>query len=87
VLKRHKYTSDQLDTLVEEIRAVATKVIPGETLNVVAGDRDDNKFIECAVAGEADYIVSGDAHLLSLGQYRSIKLLSPAAFLILLNQK
>ncbi|MFH1774368.1 MAG: hypothetical protein ABH874_05365 [Methanobacteriota archaeon] len=36
-----------------------------------------DKFIECALTGEVDYIVSGDRHLLELKKYRGIKILTP----------
>lgn len=35
-----------------------------------------NKFIECAMEGEADYIVSGDEHLLSLKHYKGIQIVN-----------
>jgi len=57
-----------------------------ETVTLVADDPDDNKFIECAVALEAEYIVSGDKHLLNIGKYLNIKILSPLAFLNELNK-
>jgi len=41
-------------------------VIPKRKIDIVKEDPDDNKFIECAVAGKADYIVSQDKHLLKL---------------------
>lgn len=41
-------------------------------------DRDDVKFLECAVAGKADYIVSGDDDLVSLKEVESIKIITPA---------
>ena len=44
-------------------------------------DEHDNKFIECAIDGEADYIVSGDIHLLELHKSHDIPILSPADFL------
>ena len=50
-------------------------------LCVVQSDPSDNKFIECAVAGKARVIISGDKDLLSLGRYRQIRILSPAKFL------
>ncbi len=40
-------------------------VEPGIKLSVIANDPEDDKIIECAVAARADYIVSGDKHLLS----------------------
>ncbi len=59
---------------------------------VVRGDRyiverqEDNKFLECAIAGEATYIVSDDAHLLALRNYRGIEILTPSVLLAVLEQ-
>jgi len=50
-------------------------------LSVVEKDPDDNKFIECAVALDAGYVVSGDSHLLAVQRYMSIKIISPKDFL------
>jgi putative PIN family toxin of toxin-antitoxin system len=44
-------------------------------------DPDDNKFIECAIAGNADFIVSGDSHLLELQSILNTEVVSPSAFL------
>lgn len=44
-------------------------------------DPDDNKFIECAIAGKAKYIVSGDAHLLNLKTILNIDVITPSIFL------
>ncbi len=43
-------------------------------------DPDDNKFLELAVNGHADVIVSGDADLLALDSFRGIPIITPAAF-------
>lgn len=50
-------------------------------------DPDDNKFLECAIAGGADYIVSGDAHLVEMEEYRGIQILTPAEFLVVLGER
>jgi putative PIN family toxin of toxin-antitoxin system len=44
-------------------------------------DADDDVFLECAVTVDADYVVSGDTHLLDLGSHDEIPILPPAAFL------
>lgn len=44
-------------------------------------DQDDLKFIELALESSAQYIVSGDPHLLKIGKFESIKILTPAEFL------
>ncbi len=38
-------------------------------ITVIDEDPDDDKFIECAVASRADFVVSGAKHLLNLKEY------------------
>ena len=45
-----------------------------------AEDESDNRILEAAVDGAADYIVSGDEHLLTLGEFRSIPIVTPNEF-------
>lgn len=47
---------------------------------VVKDDPDDDIIINCALSANADYIVSGDAHLLKLKEYKGIKIVNPAEF-------
>ena len=47
-----------------KLENAAEVVDPNLVLDVVKDDPDDNRVLECAVAGRADYIVSGDRHLL-----------------------
>ncbi len=53
---------------------------PDFALQVVADDPDDNRILECAVSGRADLIVSGDRHLLRLGSYEGISILTVRQF-------
>ena len=60
-------------------------VTPGQVqLSVLHEDPDDDRYLECAVEGEAEYIVSGDRHLLALPTYRGIAIVGPRAFLAVL---
>jgi predicted nucleic acid-binding protein len=54
---------------------------------VVAADPSDDRYLECAIEGEADCIVTGDRHLLALGNYREVEILSPREFVELLAAK
>ena len=56
-------------------------VHPHESIKVVVNDPSDDKFLECAVAGNADMIVSGDKHLKLFKSFRGIPILSPSALL------
>ena len=50
-------------------------------IGVIQADPTDNKYLACALEGEAEYIVSGDRHLLDVGQYQGIKIMNAQAFL------
>jgi putative PIN family toxin of toxin-antitoxin system len=65
----------------EELLPYVETVKPGRRLRVVDRDPSDDKFIECAVAGKARVIISGDKDLLSIGRYQRILIQSPAQFL------
>jgi len=54
-------------------------------VTVVTDDPDNDLILGTAIAGEADYIVTGDKHLLVLGVYRGIEILTPRRFLDLLG--
>ncbi len=56
-------------------------------LNLVEKDPDDDKFIECAVALEADFIISGDKALLEVGHYKKIKIVTPKQFLNIFHNR
>jgi putative PIN family toxin of toxin-antitoxin system len=58
----------------------ADLVKPGTRLRVLEDDAD-NRILECAVEGHADRIVSGDRHLLSLREFRGIRIVRAADFL------
>jgi hypothetical protein len=55
-------------------------VEPKEKLDVVKDDPEDNMFLEAAVAGDAEYIISQDKHLLKLKSYSRIRIVKPEEF-------
>lgn len=65
---------------VKQIARRSTVVRPVVRLSVVE-DEPDNRVLECAVAGGADLIVSGDRHLLRLGAYSDIPIVRPVDFM------
>ena len=59
---------------------------PHQTLSVIAAKDSDNRILECAVEGKADYIVTGDKkHLLPLATYEGIRIVMPQEFLAVLD--
>lgn len=69
------------DLVQEEVLPFVDVVIPRRRLSVVKRDPSDDQFIECAVAGKARVIISGDKDLLSIGSYRKILIQTLAQFL------
>ena len=55
-------------------------VITGD-LHVVSADQADDKFIECGVLSSAKFLVSGDKHLLNIGNYGKVTIVKPAVFI------
>jgi putative PIN family toxin of toxin-antitoxin system len=63
------------------IRQAARTVRPAVQLEVVKADPDDDKIVECAVSAGSAFIVTGDKHLLRMGSYDAIQIVTVADFL------
>ena len=61
-------------------------VEPKKKFDIIKEDPDDNKFLEAAVEGKADYIVSGDKDLRRLNIFMGIKIISPAEMVNILKK-
>lgn len=85
IVKRHGLGEEDITQFVKMLAEQASCVEPLETLQIVTEDESDNRYLECALAGGADYLVSGDEHLLRIENFQGIFILNPTAFLILLN--
>ena len=84
--KWQDWSADQSATFVAELAALPS-VVPVRTVILDgAKDPDDDKYLACAIDGEADYIVSGDHHLFVLRRYRQIPILTPRLFVEVLNE-
>ena len=68
--------------IVEEVREIAEIVEVFSHIKAISYPEEDNRVLECAVDGKADFIVTGDTkHILPLKEYGGIKILSPSEFL------
>jgi putative PIN family toxin of toxin-antitoxin system len=78
-LQNEKELDELLGLFAHGFHVVFTAKTP--ELHVVEKDPDDNKFIECAAALKADFIITGDKALLEIQDYMAIKIVSPKDFL------
>ncbi len=83
IQKKYARVRENSLEFVALISEQAVWVEPKEKLDVIAADESDNRYVECAAAGNAQYIVTGDEHLLGLKEYEGIAILTPAAFVTL----
>jgi putative PIN family toxin of toxin-antitoxin system len=58
---------------------------PDPTVTGVADDEEDDRVLGTAVAAGADYLVTGDAGLLRIGEYRGVRIVTAREFLILID--
>jgi len=83
VLNRPKFRLKQetIDKITRYLYQFSEFVVPEERIRFVEADPDDDKFLEAAVAGQVDFIVSGDNHLRELKEFRSIPIISGREFI------
>ena len=74
-------TAEELRETDKQLRVLGRIVTPAESVNVIDADPSDDRILECAVAADAEVIVSGDKHLLSLGSFRGIPIQPVGDFL------
>jgi uncharacterized protein len=87
VRKRHGMSDNEIKEWIDDLAHLAV-LVPGQiTVTVIIEDPADDRYLECALEGEAECIVSGDQHLLRLNRYEHIDVLTPRAFLDVVLRK
>ena len=77
-------TADAVATVLANLDHAADLVVPDPVV-VVNADPDDDMILGTATADNSDYIVTGDRHLLALGSFRGIPIVTPHQFLRILD--
>ena len=77
---KFKFPEESIQELIDILMTYCHIVEPSSKFDVVR-DKKDNKIVECAFDGKADYIVTGDPDLLELKEFRGIKIIKAKEFL------
>jgi putative PIN family toxin of toxin-antitoxin system len=85
IAKYLNWSQEKISSFLRQYASAAILVEPQLELEVIQEDVTDNRVLECAIAGNASYIVTGDKHLLNIEEYQGIVVLSPAGFLAFLQ--
>ena len=75
-----------IQNTVAELASIAQWVAPTKHHLLVKDDPSDNLVLDCAVAADADYIVTGDNHLLRLRKCGKVKIINPQQFVDVLSR-
>lgn len=76
-----KFQTVTIEPLLSLIVASSEIYIPSDLPFQVCKDVDDDKFIACAIASRADFVISGDKNLLATSGYQGVKIIKPKEFL------
>ena len=86
--EKFRFGKKEARARVRVIRSIAHLVQPIERITVVTANDDDNRILECALAAQAEFLVTGDQqHLIPLGSYQDTKIVTPAHLLDLLGPR
>jgi len=80
-LKKHNVVKEDLNDFFLTLNFNALVIEPTLKVGIIKEDPGDNKFLECALMAKAEFIVSGDKHLLKLKSYENIKVVSAIKFI------
>lgn len=79
------WAEDKVREAVQDISQTATVLRPRPTLHIL-NNEPDNRILECAIAVQAEFVVSGDRHLLALKHHADTTIISLADFLTKLRK-
>ena len=83
VLGRPKFHAgrNEIEYYIKSIEEIANKIVIKNRIKKGSRDKTDNKYIECGIAGDAEYIISGDTHLLEIKKFNNIKIVTAKEYL------
>lgn len=84
---KFKFSKDEIIATTHYLLQTAEFITLQEEIAVIVTDPTDNKFLEAAVAGKVNFIVSGDSHLLELRVYRAIAIFTAREFIAQLEEQ
>jgi putative PIN family toxin of toxin-antitoxin system len=87
VMTRPKFKTGQetINKYIETIEKNCKKVFTEGRIKGICRDKDDDDKLECGIICNADYIITGDDDLLVLGNYETMKIITPSEYLVIIS--
>ncbi len=77
LLSKFDKSETNVDFFISKVRNISEVIETKEKVTAIKRDQDDNKILECAVAGKAHLIISADQDLINLKKFRGIGIIHP----------
>ena len=77
---KFRWTEEAVKLTIERVGDFTERVEPKQAVDAIREDPSDNRSLECAVASDSDYVVTGDKHLLKLGKFAESTIVKAAEF-------
>ena len=79
--KKFGFSEEEISDFIDAIAENAEFVVSSEKVDIVKKDPDDNIVLECAIEAKADFIITGDRHLLEIKEFNRIRIITVKEFL------
>ena len=89
VLRRKKFQGleqESIETLLLVLKEQALWVSPRIPVNILSRDPADNKFLECALESQADYLITGNTRHFPLKKFHGTQIITPRDFIDLIGK-
>ncbi|MFH1824733.1 MAG: putative toxin-antitoxin system toxin component, PIN family [Candidatus Firestonebacteria bacterium] len=86
LINKFSWPLSQTKEIIELINNNSMVVMPDKKLKIINDDYD-NRILECAEKFNADYLISGDKHILTLKKYKNIKIVTAREFIKNIEEK
>jgi uncharacterized protein len=89
VLRREKFRGldqESIEKLLPVIKQQALWVFPRIPINILSSDPADNKFLECALESQADYLITGNTKHFPLKKFHGTRIITPRDFIDLIGK-
>jgi len=81
LIRKFSWTEGEADAAAFWLTTHSKVVNPTSRISIISHDDPDNRILECALEARADYIITGDRHLLNLQNLQGMNIVTPATFL------
>jgi uncharacterized protein len=84
---KYQWSEQSVGTFLATVRKDFLILKAPPPVHVVRDDPDDDKYFACAKQAKAEYIVSKDRHVTTIGEWKGIRVIKPRQFLEILKER